>query len=99
MQAIQKESLINTLGQLKDEIIQRYHTEILGLFGSVARGEPRPGSDIDILIDFRSEATIIDWIALEDFLEEQLQTKVDLVPADALKVEMNEYIQRDLIRL
>ncbi|MEM7181505.1 MAG: nucleotidyltransferase domain-containing protein [Spirochaetota bacterium] len=99
MQAIQKESLIETLGQLKDEIIQKYHTEILGLFGSVARGESRSNSDIDILIDFRNEATIIDWIALEEFLEKQLRTKVDLVPVDALKVEMNEYIQRDLIRL
>jgi uncharacterized protein len=54
------------------------------LFGSVARGEAGPKSDVDILIDLESGRSLLDQIALGQDLEELLGVKVDVVTENAL---------------
>jgi len=59
----------------------------IGIFGSVARGEDRPDSDLDILIDLDSDSslTLFGLIDLEQEYSERLGQKVDLVIKDDLK--------------
>ncbi|MHA7987759.1 helix-turn-helix domain-containing protein [Rathayibacter sp. CAU 1779] len=51
------------------------------VFGSVARGDDRAGSDVDLLVDFTDRFDIADLFALEDELERMLTVHVDLVDA------------------
>jgi uncharacterized protein len=57
----------------------------LALFGSVLRGEARPDSDIDLLVQFSPGAKTFDrFLALCDLLEERLGRRVELVTTEAL---------------
>ena len=49
------------------------------LFGSAARGEDRPGSDLDLLVDMESGRSLLDLVALGQNLEELLHRKVDVI--------------------
>ena len=57
----------------------------LALFGSVLRGEARPDSDVDLLVQFWPGAKTFDhFLALSDLLEERLGCRVELVTTEAL---------------
>jgi uncharacterized protein len=57
------------------------------LFGSRARGEQRPDSDTDIMIEFEPDAsaTIYDYVALKDYIARLFEGPVDVVDRDGLK--------------
>ena len=54
------------------------------LFGSIARGEANPGSDVDILVEWEPGRSLLDHVALMQDLEDLLGMKVDIVTRDAL---------------
>lgn len=70
------------------------------VFGSTARGDDRPGSDIDLVvdIDFHDEG-LFPLLDLRDALTELLGEPVDLVAASLLKPEVAAGVERDGIRL
>jgi predicted nucleotidyltransferase len=57
------------------------------LFGSVARGENRPGSDIDIMVEIDPDAhiTVFDYVDLKEFIAGLFDGPVDVVNRDSLK--------------
>ena len=57
----------------------------IAVFGSVARGEAGPDSDLDLLVDFEPETSLIDHVGLSKDLEELLGVKVDIVARCSLK--------------
>lgn len=63
----------------------------IGLFGSYARGEQSPGSDVDLLVTMDNWSWKR-WCALWDFLEDGLGLKVDLVPEASLRPELRPYV-------
>jgi predicted nucleotidyltransferase len=71
----------------------------LSIFGSVARGEEHPGSDVDILVEFEGRATFDRYMDTKFYLEELLGCKVDLVTPKAIKPRMKPYIMQDLIHV
>ncbi len=62
------------------------------IFGSVARGDDEPGSDLDLLVDFDDEATLLDEVGLRLALSDLLQIEVDIVAADTLRGELRDRI-------
>jgi len=58
------------------------------VFGSVARGDARPDSDIDILVDLERGRTLADVVALQEDLETVLRREVDVVTSGAAKGRM-----------
>lgn len=62
------------------------------IFGSVARGEDEPGSDVDFLVEFTEEASLLDEIGLRLALADLLRVKVDVVAADSLRGRIRERI-------
>jgi uncharacterized protein len=73
---------------------QRYQVRRLALFGSVARGEARPESDVDLLVTFQPGAQV-GFLALGQMrreLSEIFHRPVDLVPQDGLKPVIRESI-------
>lgn len=94
-----KREIADKLASLKDVIRERHKAEIIGIFGSYARGEYKEGSDADILVRFLDGATILDFVGLAEFLEEELGVKVDLVSERALKEDIKEIILSETIKV
>lgn len=69
----------------RDEIYAlaaRYGVTNIRVFGSVARGEATPDSDIDLLVDFSDQATIWDAVGLWRALSRTLEREVNVIAAD-----------------
>jgi predicted nucleotidyltransferase len=69
----------------------------LALFGSVARGEDRPNSDLDILVEFEHPATFDLYMDLKFFLEDLLESRVDLVTRKALKPQLQPRVEEEAL--
>lgn len=61
------------------EVAQKYGASNIRVFGSISRGEGGPDSDIDLLVDFAADRSLLDLVGLKIELEEMLGYKVDLV--------------------
>lgn len=66
-------------------VAARHHGGRVRLFGSVARGDERPDSDIDLLVDFDPDSSLFDVLRITRELEELLQHRVDVVSSGGLK--------------
>ncbi len=89
----------STIAEAKDEIRDRYKAEIKGIFGSYARGDFHADSDLDLLVDFDEGANLFDLVGLQQFLEEKLGCKVDLVSRRSLRAELRTSILNEMIGL
>ena len=69
------------------------------LFGSVARGDNRPDSDIDILVEFDPDArlTIYDYVGVKDLIAGLFAEPVDVIDREALKPHLRAPSERDAI--
>ncbi|HBI24135.1 MAG: nucleotidyltransferase [Nitrospirae bacterium RIFCSPLOW2_12_42_9] len=94
-----KEEIISTLNSFLEIIRKEYKAEVVGLFGSYARGELRETSDVDIIVRFLDDASLFDLVGLADFLEEKLGIKVDIVPIDTIRKEIKEDVLREAVYL
>lgn len=65
-------------------VLQRYDVVKAAIFGSFVRGETKESSDIDILVEFRGEKSLLDLVGLKIELEESLGKKVDVLTYDSL---------------
>ncbi len=83
------------------EICRRYRVLELSVFGSAARGEMQPDSDIDLLVEFLPEAEVglMDHAGLMLDLSELLGRKVDLVSKNGLKPLIRDSVIQDARRL
>lgn len=82
----------------EDDLFQRYPIRSLGIFGSFARNEAGPDSDIDILVEFSTPVGFeVADLAFE--LEDLLSHKVDLVPSGAIRERLRPYVEKDLVRV
>lgn len=81
------------------EALLRQH-KALGarVFGSVARGEDRSGSDLDLLVEFRPDASLFDQAELEHDLQDLLGVDVDIV-SDAGLREQHQGIREQAVPL
>lgn len=80
-------------------IVAQHHAAEPLLVGSVARGQDRPGSDVDILVDFTPEATLLDEVGLRLALEDLLQTDVDVLSLDSLRGSLRDRVLREAVEL
>lgn len=69
------------------------------VFGSCARKEERPDSDIDFLVDFKPEATLLDHVHMRDALSELFGTRVDVVSSRGLDPYVASYVLRETVAL
>jgi len=65
-------------------LLQRYDVARAAIFGSFARGESTKRSDIDILVEFKGEKSLLDLAGLKIALEELLKMKVDVLTYNSL---------------
>ncbi|HVY50763.1 MAG TPA: nucleotidyltransferase family protein [Devosia sp.] len=94
-----KDAVIAVLRQHRAEL-ERLGVRHAALFGSVARGEAGPKSDIDIAIDLdRSRRpTIYDYVGMQQFISGLFDGSVDVVDRESLKPAVRESVMADLVR-
>jgi predicted nucleotidyltransferase len=70
------------------------------LFGSVARGDQRPDSDIDILVDLDPiiVATMFDYAGVKDYVAGLFEGQVDVIDREALKPRLRPRADADAVR-
>lgn len=71
----------------------------LRVFGSVARGEDGPDSDVDLLVDLPEQTSLFAVLALEGTLERILKVNVDLAPVSSLKPRVRDEALADAVAL
>lgn len=79
------------------EEFHAYGVKHLGLFGSVARDEAGPDSDVDILVEFDGPATFDGYMGLKSRLEERFARAVDVVTRGALKPRFAPRVEREAV--
>ena len=72
--------------------LRRHGVKSLAVFGSIARGEARADSDLDVLVEFNRPVGLFEFIRLKYFLEELTGCRVDLVTPDAIRPGMRNNI-------
>jgi hypothetical protein len=91
-----RSQVLARLSELKPRLHAKYHVTSLALFGSCAREENLPDSDIDILVDVPGSIGL-NFVHLADELERELDHKVDLVSTRGLKPSIKQVIESELI--
>ncbi|HRZ28565.1 MAG TPA: nucleotidyltransferase family protein [Spirochaetota bacterium] len=87
------------LGKAKNYLGEKYRLSKIGVFGSYARGDEKPGSDIDILVEFSSTPDLFEFFEIEEYLERVLDRKIDLVREKAIKKQMKDEIMKEVVFL
>ncbi len=80
-------------------IAARHGATQVRLIGSVARGDARPDSDVDLLVTWSEDTSLLDHAALMLELESLLGRRVDIASDGWVKAPMRESIYRDAIPL
>jgi len=91
--------ILEALAERQQEIAARYGVKRLALFGSAARDELGPSSDVDVLVEFTGPATFGAYMDLKFYLEDLLGRPVDLVTDKAVRDELRPYIEKEMIRV
>lgn len=93
-----KSAVIALLEEHMPEIRERFGIDSLGIFGSVARGEDTPDSDVDVLYLFQEgKGSMNTIIPLMHYLEGLFGRRVDLVSLQYISPLIEEYVQADAI--
>lgn len=91
--------MLRILKQKNAEMAKNFGVKSLLLFGSVARDEGTPKSDVDLLVEFSRPVGYFGLFALQDYLEDLLGCPVDLGTPDSLKPYIRERVMGESIRV
>lgn len=91
---MRRSEILQTLEARRDELVEM-GVKSLAIFGSAARDEARPESDVDVLVEFREPATFNGYMDLKFFLEDLLGRPVDLVTRRSIRPRLKERIESE----
>ena len=79
------------------ELREKFGVKSIGIFGSFVRGEQKKDSDLDILVEFEKPIDFFQFLELEEYLEDILNIKVDLVLKKTLKPGIAKTVLKEVI--
>jgi len=95
-----RDRILEILRCSREELRRDFGVESMALFGSVARGDAGPSSDIDILVDVPRPISLFGLVALQLRLQELLNaSKVDVVLKDSILPPLRESILAEALRV
>lgn len=94
---MEKIEIIKLIRSLNPQIQEKYKAQVKAIFGSYVRGEETPESDLDILVEFNDNANFLDLVGLSQFLEDEIHIKVDVVPIDTVRKEIEKQVMKEAI--
>jgi uncharacterized protein len=96
---MKREAIINLLKSENTRLSSQFGVKSLLLFGSVARDEATPTSDVDLLVEFNKPVGYFGLFNLQDYLEKLLNSPVDLGTPESLKPRLRERIMGEAVRV
>jgi len=78
-------------------ILKNLGVRKIAVFGSYVRGEERPGSDIDIIVEFSERKSLLDIVGIEQELSEMLGIKVDLLTEKSISPYLIDRIKKEMV--
>ena len=94
---MKRSKVLEVLTSVKPDLATRFGVVQLILFGSTARDEARPDSDVDIVVSFDGPATSRRYFGVQFHLEDALGCPVDLVTEKALRQELRPFIEQEAV--
>lgn len=94
-----RQEIIAILQPAIPELMERYGVLHLDLFGSFARGDARPDSDVDFIVTFIGDPTFGRFMGLKEDLEALLMRDVDLVTSTGLRPRIREAVMAEMHRV
>ncbi len=99
LEGVSPEVLLEAAAPILKELAGEYGYARLAVFGSVARGEARQDSDIDLLVEAPSETSSFGFVTFKQLIEQVLGRDIDLVSYGGLKPRIDDDIRRDAVLL
>jgi len=90
---------VEEIKQKTTPIFREFGVHSAAIFGSVARGEDRPGSDVDLLVRLGRPTGMVGYMRLIESLENCLGRKVDMVTEQSLNAHLRPHIERDVAKI
>jgi len=94
---MKRSKVLEVLARVKPDLVSRFGVIQLRVFGSTARDEAQPESDVDILVSFDGPATSQKYFGVQFHLEDVLGCPVDLVTEKALRQELRPFIEQEAV--
>ncbi len=88
---------LQLLAAHREQLRQQFGVSSLAIFGSTARDEARPESDIDVVVEFNRPTGLFDLIRLQFYLEELFGRQVDVGTAEGLAPRIRARVLADSI--
>lgn len=98
MASIRSQVLATLAGHLS-ALQASFGVSALSVFGSVARGDDRPDSDVDVLVEFDRPVTLFDLAALQSHLSQLLGRHVDVGTPGGLRERVRAEVLRESVRV
>lgn len=96
-QKIDRDVIISAMRERKSVVKNKFKAEVLGIFGSYARGEQQSGSSVDVLVRFDEDANLLNIVALSNYLEKVIGAPVDIAPEETLDLTIHGNIMDELV--
>lgn len=94
---MKQDMILKLLNEHQAELKSRFSVASMSLFGSAARDEAGPESDLDFLVSFITTPGIFGFLELKMYLEDLFQCSVDLVTENALKKQLKKHILQEAL--
>lgn len=94
---MKRSKVLEVLTRVKPDLARRFGVVQLILFGSTARDQAEPDSDVDIVVSFDGPATSRRYFGVQFHLEDALGCPVDLVTEKALRQELRPFIEQEAV--
>jgi predicted nucleotidyltransferase len=93
---LNKEDIKQKLLEKRTELV-RYGVKRLGIFGSFARNEQKPGSDLDVMVEYLpGEKTFSNHMKLAFLLEDTFHMKIDLITPESMSKYIYPHVQKEI---
>lgn len=95
---MQRDEVLNTLNEA-EAALRAQGVAHAALFGSLARGEERPGSDIDIMVEIAPEARmdLFRYVGIVHYIQDLFAVPVDVANREGLKPRVRPNVERDAV--
>ena len=92
-----RDEVLETLRKHKQVLRERFDVTGLALYGSFARNQATPDSDVDILVRFGGPATSRSYFGTLFYIEDLLGRRIDLVTDKALRPEFRPFVEQEAL--
>jgi predicted nucleotidyltransferase len=96
---MRRDQAIALIRSVVPDLRRTYGVRSLSVFGSVARDEASPDSDVDVVVDFDGPTTFDGYFGVKEALEQLLGSRVDLATTAMLKPRLKVEVEREGVRV